>query len=236
MSADFDLSKLDDIPDVVPAAGRDAAPPPVAPRASSRIAGPSRAELRGRRWIVLGVALAWLAGHLGVLAIRADFAKLGALYVLLQVALPAVLGAVSLGVALSPGRDGLGVGVGLARAVALASVAGMTLLTAAMPLPFPYVPPPGLTFGQWVIICGDIIAVMAAVPLVLAGVVLRRSFVAASMERSAAVGAACALAAVTTMHLHCENIQVGHMLLGHMVPAAAITVLAALVLRSVTRA
>ena len=79
-------------------------------------------------------------------------------------------------------------------------------------------------------------AVMAAVPLVLAGVVLRRSFVAASMERSAAVGAACALAAVTTMHLHCENIQVGHMLLGHMVPAAAITVLAALVLRSVTRA
>lgn len=235
MDADFDLSRLEDIPDVLPAPERGAPSPALAPRTSATTAGPSRAELRSRRWIAIAVSFLWLAGHLVVLSVRTDFARLGLVYPLLQIALPALLSALALGMALWPGRDGLGAGVTPLRAVSIAGIAGMTVLVAALPLPFPYVPPNVMTFGQWVIVCGDIVAVMAAVPLVLAAVVLRRSFVTATTEKSAAVGASCSLAAVTTMHLHCENIQVAHVLVGHMVPAIAITVIAALVLRSVTR-
>ncbi len=236
MEADFDLSRLDEIPDVVTAADRGApSTPSLAPRVPATAAGPSRAELRSRRAIAIFVSLLWLAGHLVVLAVRADLAKLGVLYPTLQIALPGLLAATAISLALWPGRDGLGAGVTSLRGIALASMLGMALLTAALPLPFPYVPPTLFTFGQWVIICGDIIAVMAALPLVLAAVVLRRSFVTASFERGAAVGTACSLAAVATMHLHCENIQVAHVLVGHVAPAIAITLLAALVLRSVTR-
>lgn len=235
MDADFDLSRMDDIPDALPAADRGAPSPTPAPRESTLVAGPSRADLRRRRALAMAVSLAWLAGHIVLLSVRADLAKLGVLYPLLEIALPAVLSAVALGLALSPGRDGLGASVASLRGITLLAIAGVPLLAAVLPLPFPYVPPTIFTFGQWVIICGDIIAVMAAVPLVLAAVVLRRSFVAASLERSAAVGASCCLAAVTTMHLHCENIQVAHVLVGHMLPAIAITIVAALVLRSVTR-
>lgn len=237
MDADFDLSRLDDIPDVIPAdADRAPQAPASAPRTKAIEGGPSRAELRSRRWIAIAASFAWLTGHLALLSIRTDFAKLGVAYPALQIGLPALLSAIALGVAITPGREGLGAGVTALRAIVIGGVAGMTALVAAMPLPFAYVPPNVMTFGQWVVVCGDIVAMMAAVPLVLAAVVLRRSFVAASLERSAAVGAACGLAAVTAMHLHCENIQIAHVLAGHMIPAIAVTIVAALALRSITRA
>jgi hypothetical protein len=64
MDADFDLSRMDDIPDVLPAADRGAPSPTPAPRESTLVAGPSRADLRRRRALAMAVSLAWLAGHI----------------------------------------------------------------------------------------------------------------------------------------------------------------------------
>ena len=70
----------------------------------------------------------------------------------------------------------------------------------------------------------------------LAAVVLRRSFASAAGWRSAAVGAACGLAAGAAMHLHCENVLPVHMVLSHAVPALLLGVAGALLLGRTARA
>jgi hypothetical protein len=234
MDADFDLERLGDIPDVITPAERDASasPPRMAPRAT---AGPARASVQRQRAVALAVSLLWLTWQVFTLGLRTDMAKLGLAYPLAQVAVPALLGAVALGVALWPGREGLGAGVASLRAVTAVGLLAMVAITLFFPLPFAYAPPTLYGFLQWILICADIVAIMGVVPLALAAVVLRRSFVAAATERSTAVGAACGLGAVTAMHLHCENLEPAHMVLGHMVPAAVLAAAGALLLRYVTR-
>lgn len=234
--ADFDLRRFDDIPDVLAPAEREAdAAPRMAPRATTSAAGPSRARVRRQRAAAFVASLAWLVWQVITLGPRTDTAKLGIAYPVAQIALPAVLGAVALGVALWPSRDGLGAGAASVRGVAVLSMLAMTAVALFFPLPFAYTPPGLFGFLQWVLICADIVAVMGVLPLALAAVVLRRSFVTAATEKSAAIGVACGLGAVTAMHLHCENLQPAHMVLGHMVPAAVLAVAGALLLRYVTR-
>lgn len=238
MDADFDLSRLNEIPDVLPPAVREATEkvPPLGPRASATSSGPARGSVRAQRAAALAVSAGWLVIQVLTLGFRSDFAKLGLSYPLAQIGLPAALSALALGLAIWPGKEGLGAGVAPLRTVAIAGLGAMTIVAFAWPLPFPYTPPSLFGFSQWVLICADIVAVMGAVPLVLAAVVFRRSFATAATERSAAVGTACALGAVTAMHLHCENMQPAHMLAAHMVPAIGLAVIATLILRHTARA
>lgn len=237
MEADFDLRKLDEIPDVLAPSDRTEALVPPGPRASTRAAGPARAEVLRRRALALAVALVWLALQVLILGLRQDLARLGVSYVLAQIALPAVLSALAVGVAVGSGRDGLGAGMVPVRGVVIVGLTGMSAVALLWPLPFVYVPPPNaLPFAPAVLVCADIVAVMGVVPLALAALALRRAFPTAARDRSAALGAASGLGAVTAMHLHCEILQPAHMLLGHMVPAVALALAAALVLRSVVRA
>lgn len=237
MNADFDLRQLDDIPDVIPPEERQASagPPHLAPRAATTAAGPSRASVRRQRAVALVASLGWLVWQVAALGLRTDMAKLGIAYPIAQVALPALLGAAALAIALWPGRDGLGAGVASIRGLSVVALLGMTAVTLFFPLPFAYTPPKLFGFLQWTLICADIVAVMGVLPLALAAVALRRSFVTAATEKSAAIGVACGLGAVTAMHLHCENLQPAHMALGHMVPAMVLAAAGALLLRYVTK-
>lgn len=235
MDADFDPSKLDDIPDVLPPAGRIEVLVPMVARASA--IGPARGEVARRRALALLVGLAWLGLQVVVLGLRRDLPRLGASYPLAQIALPAALSALALGAAIWPGRDGLGARALTVRGIVIGGIAGMSAVAFLWPVPFEYVPPPGTpTFAAAVLICADIVAIMGAVPLALGALVLRSAFPTAAGDRCAALGVASGLGAVTAMHLHCENTWPAHVLLGHMAPAAALVLAAALALRAVVRA
>lgn len=232
MAAEFDLSQLDEIPDVI-APGTQTAPPPLRPLGAS----PARSATRQRRALAVAAGVVWLAAQVVVLGLRTDTARLGTAYLLAQVALPALLSAALVGAVLWPGRDSLGASSRSLAGLSGAALAVMAAVVLSCPMPFAYVPPPGsMAFGQWVLVCGDIVAIMGAVPLALMAGAFRSSFPAAATARTAALGAACGLAAVTAMHLHCENIEPLHLAVGHIVPATALALFSAFVLRRVTRA
>jgi hypothetical protein len=236
MEADFDLSRLDEIPDVLPPELAAPVPvPPVGLPTSPGVAGPARGSLRTQRAVAFVVSLGWLAFQTVTLGLRPDFAKLGLPYILALIVFPAVLSAAALGIAIWPGRDGLGVGVTPLRVVALAGIVGVPLLALFFPVPFEYVSTSRLSFAQWVLVCWDVVAVMGAVPLVLAAVVLRRSFPVAATERAATIGVACGMGALTAMHLHCPNIQPAHVLASHVGPAVVLAIVAAVILRHTSR-
>jgi hypothetical protein len=235
VDADFDLSRLDEIPDVIPA--HDAAQRPIPPRITSGAAGPTRAVVRRQRALALLGGLAWFVAQVATLGLRTDIARLGMTFTLVQVAAPALLGAITLGIALWPGRDGLGARAGMLRNVTIAALVGLTALTLLMPPPFEYRAPVGMPPPvAWVIVCADIVFVMGAIPLAFAAAAWRRSFAVSAAERTFALGAACGLGAVTTMQLHCENIMPLHVTFGHIVPAAALALAGAFVLNRITRA
>lgn len=235
MDADFDLSRLDEIPDVIPA--RDAAERPPPPRVATGAAGPARGVVRRQRALALLGGLAWFVAQIATLGLRTDIPRLGTLFTLVQVAVPALLGATALGLALWPGRDGLGARAGTLRVGTIAVLAGLTAVTVLVPPPFAYVPPPGMPPPlTWIIVCADIVLVMGAIPLALAAAAWRRSFAVSAAERTAALGAACGLGAVTTMQLHCENILPLHVTFAHILPAAVLALAGAYVLYRFTRA
>jgi Negative regulator of sigma F len=246
MQADFDLSQFDDIPDVVEPALRAPSPsvdlPPAAhkqrsPRASALgVHGRTRSELFLRRGIALLITFVWLTFQVFMLGPRTDFARLGVGFSLVQIALPFVLSLILLATVLSPGPAGLGLSSNVLTGAVVVAVGGMAAVVLFYPLPFAYAPPPGsMTFGQWALVCGDIVAMMAALPIALSVLTFRHAFVTAAPHRTAALGGACALFAVTAMHLHCENIDPLHSALGHMVPAVALTMISAWVLFRFTR-
>lgn len=236
MDAEFDLSRLDEIPDVVPARelARPAAPPP---RVVAGEAGPARAVVRRRRALALLGGLAWFAAQVGALGLRTDLPRLGLFFTLVQTALPAAFGAAALGLALWPGRDGLGARAGTLRAATITVLAALAAVAFLVPPPFEYVAPPGMPPPvAWILVCADIVLVMGAVPLALAAAAWRRAFAVSSAERTGAIGAACGLGAVTSMQLHCENILPVHVAFGHVLPAVVLSLVGALVLHRFTRA
>lgn len=235
VDADLDLNRLDEIPDVWAQPPAQEIPPP--PRFALEEAGPVRGVVRRRRAFALLGGFAWLAAQVGVLGLRTDFDQLGTVFSLIQVALPAALGAVSLAVFLWPGRDGLGARPATLRAVTMLVLVALTAVTFVYPAPFKYVAPPGLPPPlAWMLVCADIVFVMGVIPLAAAAAAWRRGFAVAAAERTAALGAAAGFGAITSMHLHCQNILPEHVLFGHIVPAAALALLGGLVLHRLTRA
>jgi hypothetical protein len=236
VEGEFDLSRLNEIPDVIPARGAvpEAAPPL---RITASTAGPARGVLRRQRALALLGALAWFVAQVATLGLRTDITRLGTPFTLVQVAVPALLAAIALGLALWPGRDGLGARAGTLRAATVAVLAGLTAITMLVPPPFPYTAPPGMPPPvAWALVCADIVFVMGAIPLALAAAAWRRAFAVSAAERTCALGAACGLGAVTSMHLHCENILPLHVTFGHIVPAAVLSLAGAFVLHRFTRA
>jgi hypothetical protein len=176
---------------------------------------PTRAELQRRRLAALGLAVAWLAGHIVVYGVRGNFAQLPASYVLLQIALPMLLGVASLVVALSPGRWGLGLTFGAVFGFALLGPVSFVLMALGVPVPLV-----DATVPSWAdhFLCLDLTLVWMSVPLLLAALNLRRAFASAAVWRSALLGGACGLVAAALMNLHCASVTRVHLLFGHALP------------------
>jgi hypothetical protein len=226
-SSDF-LAQLREIPDPVSGAPAAKARPPLAPLA------PDRGLTRRRRWLALVVALAWLGLNLAVFGVRGDLLTLPSLYVDAQIVLPFSLAIGSLAVALAPGRLGLGLGLGMVMVTAVLGPASFCLIGPGAPPPSE--PAQGASSLLAAFVCLDITVAFAAVPLLLAGLVLRAAFPVGAGWRGASVGAAVGLLAGATINLHCANVARFHMLVGHGIPVIAATLIGAFVVARWTRA
>jgi hypothetical protein len=194
----------------------------------------TRDTTRKRRLAALTGSAAWLLAHLAVYGIRSDLHALPRLYVVAQIVLPFLLAALSLFVALSHGKLGLGMKIGV--------ISGLSLLG---PLAFCLIgcgaPPPHLAEREEssalaILLCFDITVVWTALPLLCAALTLPGAFATAVRFRSALVGAAVGLFAGATMSLHCPKVAPLHLLLGHGLPVIVATILGAVVLAYRTRA
>ncbi len=218
-----DPHDFSDVPDPlhgVPTAG-DAPSPKRLPPANARPA------LKKQRLAALAFSLAWILGHLGVYGLRSDLDALPATYVAVQIVAPLVLAFVCLGIALVPGRFGLGVRVtsllvvlGLAPVSFWLAMAGMS--------------PPRATADAhpWLsgFVCLDITIAWVSVPLLCSAFLVRRAFPAAAAYRSALLGAACGLLAGAAINLHCANVSRFHMFFGHGIPVLIATLVGALLI------
>jgi len=228
-----DLSFLNEIPD--PATGA-ASPAPAGAPAPPRppVASPTRSVNQRRRAAALAVSLGWLATHLVVYGVRADFHQLPAAYVAAQIALPFAFGAASLWVAVAPGRLGLGVGIGAVASLALLGPLSFWLFAATLHPPLGAQSAHGFWHGS--LVCLDITLAWAAAPLLLAALSLRRAFPASASWRSALVGAALGLLSGAAINLHCANTDPAHLLAGHGVPVVVATLVGAFVVARWARA
>jgi hypothetical protein len=227
-----DLSFLNEIPDPMDGAPAPAPGPGVPPRSTT--ASPTRSATRRRRGAALGVSLAWLATHLAVYGIRADFQQLPLGYVVAQIALPFAFGAASLLVAAAPGRLGLGLGIGIIASLALLGPLSFWLFAAALHPPYDAAGGDGFWLGS--LVCLDITLAWAAAPLLFAALALRRAFPAGAAWRSALVGSALGLLSGAAINLHCPNVDPAHLLAGHGIPVVAAALVGALVVARWARA
>ncbi|MGK4004024.1 NrsF family protein [Sorangium sp. So ce1036] len=204
------LEGLEDIPD--PAAHLAGRPPPrpTAAPAEPSLTRPARARrvasatLAGLTWVLL---LTWIAGF------RAD---IGAPRVAIPLALWALLSGLGLLLALTPRARGLPAGVRALQALVAAAPVGFLAAAVAMS---------GLADGPLSprshLKCSAIALGMAALPLALAALVLRRSFLSAPAWRGAAIGALCGLGAVIGVQAHCPYDDLLHITFAHGLPIAA---------------
>lgn len=227
-----DLSLLKEIPD--PVAGTPPASPVTPPRFSAMAPSAVRSRTRRMRRLALGLSVAWVVAHLSIYGLRGDLQHLPPLYLLLQVGLPALLGALSLWLALAPGRLGLGLHVRIISALAVLGPLSFWLLAAGLPAPYADGQP--ASFWLSALLCMDITLAWAAAPLLLAALALRRAFPSAALWRSALVGAAVGLSCGAAINLHCPSVNPGHLVAGHGVPLALAALLGGLVVSRWARA
>jgi hypothetical protein len=228
-----DLSFLNDIPD--PLAETAAATAPFEGTAPRPVHGsPTRSQTERRRRAAFALSLAWLAMHLCVYGIRADFHLLPSAYVAAQVLLPSLFGASCLLVAAARGKLGLGLGIGLLTSLAIVGPVSFWVFAVGMPAPHPVLAPPNFWVSAFV--CLDITLAWAAAPLVLAAFSLRHAFATQAAWRSGLVGGGIGLLSGATINLHCPNVDPAHLLVGHAVPVAVSVLVGAFVVARWTRA
>jgi len=219
----------------------DSIPDPLAestdePLPSLRLAepqAPSRAAVGKRRMAALGMSVAWVLGHLWVYGIRTDWELLPPAYVLAQIVLPLSLAAASFGLALSPGRFGLGRSV--RWLLMLATIGPLSFWLAALAMPLPRVAESDPSFWVSTFVCLDLTLAWLAVPLAAAAFSLRHAFPTAATWKSALVGGACGLFCGSVMNLHCANVDPAHVSVAHGLPVLIASVLGALLLVRWTR-
>jgi hypothetical protein len=216
---DFDLSALSDIPDPL-AAGSAPRPPLARPPESS----PTRAALRRRRRLAAAFAVFWMGGLLAVMGAATD--RLGRWEGVVAWVVPAACGFAGLWLALAPGASGLGPSwksAGALLGCALALFVGVSMLSGATG-----------ALAKDSLICGELILVLGAVPLLAVGWALRRSSPTRSLARSALLGGAMGLVAAAVQAVHCPNDSLVHSLVGHGGPILILGLLGATAVRRLT--
>ena len=200
----FSFEDFGSIPDPAAGLGVRPAPPPVPPLDPS----PTRAERRRRSLIALGFGVAWLVFLLWRLGLRGNIADAGLLAAL---ALWALVSGGGLALALRPNARGLPPSLRVVQIILLALaalyVAGVLVRDATAP----HVP---IHWGK-VLGCLSCAHLLAAGPLVVAAVMLRRSFLSFPAWRGAVVGAACGFGGAIGIHAHCSVETASHVLLAH---------------------
>lgn len=217
---DFDLAQLGQIPDPLAGEVQPIAAAPSLPNEASA----TRSTVRRRRLLAMAFSIVWMGGLLAAMGVASE--NLTVWGRLLSCVLPAALGVWALGLALSPGKAGLGPS---------AKRAAMTLL--AVPLLFGCVSLfSGVTgtLGHDSFICGELILVLGAVPLLALGLALRHSSPSRSLVRSALLGSAVGLLAATVQAMHCPKSEIFHSLMGHGVPVIVLGMLGATVVHKLT--
>jgi hypothetical protein len=172
----------------------------------------TRAEVRRRRLLALGVVVLWALAQVAALGVRFDFAKLSFAYVACTFLLPLALGSLGLAIAVQPGRLGLGARGGLLAGLVV--LGPLSVIGTALLLPEPYAG--GLTGDRVsLFLCGNLALGWAAVPIVAAAFALQGAFAAGAVWRSALVGVACGLGAAVAAQVRCPITGGAHIALAH---------------------
>lgn len=222
------MAEFHDVPDFLDAGAAPAdAPAPFAPPRGA--AAPTRAELVRRRRRALIASGVWLAVQLVAFGVRPDLAALPAYYVVAVIAGPFAAGALAVVASLHPGRWGLGLRTPLLMALSFLAPAGFILAGLATPLPTAAPSAGGGVF------CFNAILAWTLLPMVSASLVLRRSFAAGPVYRSALLGGGVGLIAGALFTLHCPVIERFHVAFAHGAAVAIAAIAGGLVLSRATR-
>ncbi len=228
MLLDDELAKFRDVPD--PLSGVTAEPP-VNVRLPAR--RPTRSELSRVRRVALGVGVAWLGAELLVAGVRSDAAQVPLGYWVALGALPLVAGVICVVAALSGGRLGLGLRVTLLASLALVAPALYAACGYVLSPPHPSAELGNFEHG---VLCMNIALAWTLLPLIAAGLGLRRAFAGNAVVRSAVLGAGAGLIVSVTSTLRCPLAGAWHVALSHGGAVVLTALLGAVLLSRVTRA
>lgn len=232
--ADFDLSRLSEIPDPVSSSHGSGAPPPPSP--STMGDALTRSDMRRRRWLAVAGSAGWLVAVSVALGIRGDMGhgetSHAALRTVVQVLLPAAAGATVLVVAMSAGARGLGSRTRiLTSAFAIAATAFP--LAALIGSGVFFEDHPGVLRG--ILTCFALVLVLGGVPLLALGLALRHAFAANAPWRSVLVAGGAGLAAAAALGSHCSTHCGTHVAAGHALPAVFLAFVGGAILHRATR-
>jgi hypothetical protein len=224
---DDDLQKLREIPD--PLAGLVALPAEVRPPERR----PTRKDHARARRVGLAVGSAWLAAQLLVAGIRPDVEHVPLSYWIEFGVAPLAAGALCFVAALSSGRIGAGQRVTLLATLSLLAPLLYTLSGYLLAPPYAGAPIGDLKHG---VSCLNVALAWTLLPLLAAGVALRRSFIGRPVLRSALLGAGAGLIVSVISTLRCPLSGALHVALSHGGAVIVTALLGAVLLSRVTRA
>ncbi len=232
--AEFDLSRLGEIPDPLSSPG--AGPAPLPPTPSKLGDALTRGDARRRRWLAVAGSAGWLVAVSIALGIRGDLGhgegSRATLRALVQVLLPAAAGATVLVVAMSAGARGLGSRTRiLTSAFAIAATAFP--LAALIGSGVYFDDHPGML--RAILTCFALVLVLGGVPVLAMGVALRHAFAANAPWRSILVAGGAGLAAAAALGSHCSTHCGTHVALGHAMPAVFLAFVGGTLLHRFTR-
>lgn len=196
---------LDEIPDPAAPIAERPAPPAEAPSEPS----PTRPQRARQGVAALAAALAWVGGMIVHYKPRRD---VGDPTIVVALSLLAAFAAGAAWLLLRPGARGLPRRVRAVQAAAIAIPLGFAAL-ALIGSHTDIAPPPE---HAWT--CVSVGSTMTFGPLLLAAVMLRRSFLTVPAWRGAAAGGLCALLGAVGIHACCDFTAADHVLLEHALP------------------
>ena len=224
---DFDLARLAEIPDPLAASpavaraqhqgGISVTPP--------KEGSPTRTHVRRRRLLAIGFGVLWMLGLLLAMGIATD--RFRAPLSIVSCVLPVIIGGAALVLALSRGRAGLGPSVqsaGVLLGVAMVLFVATCIVTFSTP---------GI-LAKDSFICGELILVLGAVPLLALAFAMRNSTPNRSLTKSGLLGASVGLLAAGVQAAHCPKDELVHLVVGHGLPIVVLALIGATVVRRLT--
>lgn len=202
----FSIDDFASIPD--PASGIGMRPTPPPPPIPPGAPSPTRAERRRRNLVAVGFAIAWVVFLVWRLGLRGNIGDAG---LLASLSLWTVVGAGGLALALRPNARGLPPSLRAVQLILLALAALYVVGVLVRDATAPSVP------IRWLNIAGCLswANLLAVGPLVVAALILRRSFLSFPAWRGAVVGAACGFGGAIGIHAHCAVETASHVLVAH---------------------